>query len=1098
MMHLIKLLVLRRTIVRLIVLPICLGLVSACGNGYGSLQPVSLTCEMLVDPQGIDVKQPRLSWKLTSSDQGSLQTAYQIVAATSEEKLANGEWDIWNTGRVTSDDTLWIQYAGKELKSRDKLWWKVRVWDEAGRESKWSEAAHFSMGLLEQSDWKAEWISPPPVVPVVTPHYGYMSATGTGPYDEKWIQIDLGDSYMVDGVRLWGSFSHDKNAPPAEGFPLRFRIEVSDNSEFLNAQTVIDRTSEDFPNPELEPVLFSFSSLPARYIKLTAVKLDSKSSEDFPPFDIAADRFLPNKVARGWMLALAEMEVLSSEENVALGKSVKVTDERNEPPKWSKDNLVNGRTEGSEGSQRDHTPVTLLRKDFTLDKPIRSATLYATALGLYEFYINGNKAGDHLLAPGQSVTDRRVFYQTHDVTDLLRSGENRIGAMLADGWYRLRGARYDYYGAYERFVRPEPRRLLGQLEIEYEDGQRKIIATDGTWQCSSSGPIIRSTIFGGEIYDARREIPDWGVPQVDSGGVWEPVVVRPLSTGPVLSSQMMTPIREIRAITPVARTEPRPGLFVFDFGERLSGVCRIRVRGREGQKVTVRYTEALTDDGLPYGGNLAGCWDVRSTFILDGQSDRDLTPKFTYHGFQYATVEGVDSIEDIEGIWAVETVSDLKRVTEFSSSDPRLDRLVSIVDRAFMSNALGYMTDVTGRDERAPWLGDCFRMETLPLLYDYAAFGANNIRGIFDTVNRHGHPNENLSRVLPDHRNAQPGWSDVMVYASYEQWRHYADRRILEEGYNHAVRFVDNVADQMQNGVPGDNYRSGWGDWLSARQTIAPGAKEWYPKGGKGTSRELFASAALFRNVSTTADMAEALGKHEEAEHYRGLAGQIRAAIIRDHMQADGTVAHNEQSPYTYVLGLNILQGQLREKAHEKLMQAINNYDQHLATGSHNTTLLLQYLARNGYQDLAYQMAMQPSYPSFGFIVDHSSSMWERFDAWIPGLGFNPHAMNGLNHLGKNPVFTWIFSYIGGIRPDINQPGFKHFYVEPKIVSGLDEVRVSYDSVRGMISSEYKIKNQTIFFKITVPPNTTATVVFPDGTSKLVQSGKHEFSSNVL
>lgn len=1062
-----------------------------------ALKVIEPSCAALNNPEGIDTRPPRLSWKLESEKPGDMQTGYRILASSSPEKLAASKGDLWDTGRVDSDQTLWIEYAGTPLKSGGQVWWKLKVWDKAGKESAWSDAQYFSMGLLEHSDWKAKWISPPPVVPEIPGHYGYMSATGSGPYDEKWIQIDLGQSVPVDGIRLWGAFSHDKNAPPGEGFPVRFKIEAADNPDFLNAQTVVDRTKEDVPSPELEPVLYTFPPVAARYIKLTAVKLDSQSSDNFPVWDPVADRWTPNKIPRGWMLALAEMEVLSSGRNVALGKTVTATDERKAPPKWSEDNLVDGRTEGSEGSERDHTPVTLFRKRFTLNKPVRRATLYATALGSYEFFLNGVKVGDQLLAPGQSVTERRVFYQTYDVTDLLPSGDNMIGAMLADGFYRVRGAKYDYYGSYERFSSPNPRQLLGQLEIEFEDGQRQMVGTDASWQCHTNGPILRSTIFGGEIYDERREMKDWCLPGTGSDAEWGGVIERPVGAVPALSAQMIPPIRTIREIAPVKRTEPRPGLFVYDFGEQMSGVCRIRVKGNAGQRVTIRYTEALTAEGLPYGGNLAGCWNVRDTFILDGKGARTITPRFTYHGFRYATVEGVDFADDIEEITALETVSDLKRVTEFTSSDSRLDRLVGIVDRAFMSNALGYMTDVTGRDERAPWLGDCFRMETLPLLYDFAAFGANNIRGIFDTVNRHGHPNENLVRVLPDNKNAQPGWSDVMVYASYEHWRHYGDLRILEEGYQRAVRFVDHVAAQMRDGVPGDNYKSGWGDWLASRQTIPPGATAWEPKGGKATPKDLFASAVLFRTVISTADMASALGKEREADRYRTLADEIRAAIIRDHMKADGTVTNDEQSPYTYVLGLDIVQGELRQKAHEKLMQAIERYDRHVATGTHNTIWLLQYLAENGHQDLAYQMVMQPTYPSFGYMVDHSTSIWERFDAWIPGLGFNPHAMNGLNHLGHNPVFTWMFSSIGGLRPDVNQPGFKHFIIEPKPADGLDSVRVSYDSPRGQIISEYQIQANTMVLKIKVPPNTTATVILPDGTRRTVQSGHHEFTSGV-
>jgi alpha-L-rhamnosidase len=1059
----------------------------------------NLRCEYLVNPVGIDATRPRLSWNLQPGEpgrRGMRQTAYRVLVASSAERLAENRGDLWDSGKVASDLMVGVEYGGKPLASGSRCWWKVMVWDQRGQASPWSAPAFWTLGLLHIDDWQAKWIGEPLTEPLTAENLGYRSQDAKSKDALKWVQIDLGASRRIDAVRLWGAWPATVKSPPGDGFPLRFKIEATENIDLSDAVTLVDRTDQDVPNPGVKPLLLRFEPRRARYVRLTATKLGGPWTA-MNCWDAESESWKPKLVAnRPGKLALAEMEVLSNERNIALGQPVEALDAVDAVtvpnlgvvPGWSKAALTDGQTESDVGSAYHHRPATLVRREFDARKAVRQATLYATAQGCYELYINGFRVGDQQLAPGWTIYDKRVLVQTYDVSQLLQRGVNVIGVVLGDGWFRMTREIWDNFDSMKRFsgYRSYPgcesRWLLAQLEITYEDGSQQTIGTDRSWLCHGDGPLRRSSMYSGVLYDARKEITGWEQPMLKTGGEWRPAVERPIATGPRLSAQMMEPIRVLEELKPLKRMESQAGRYVYDFGKIIAGVCRIKVDGPAGATITLRYAEALKPDGTIYLANLGGNYSNRDTFILAGHGPQSFIPSFTYHGFRYVEVSGVPSAEAIAEIVALALGSDVPRAGTFASSDPRLNRLCAIVDQAYRSNMPSLTVDCVGRDERKPWMGDCFtdELQSLAYLYDFAAFGANQHQVIVDATGTDG--------VCPPFvRNANPGtmdasacWSDASVNTPHGLWLNYADRRSLECGYATAKVLMDTIAESNPDFVPRKKYRGDFGDWLSSRQTIPPGATDWEAKGGKGAPADLFAAAWWARSASQTAKMAAALGRADESDRYAAMAEKILAALVENHVKPDGSVGNGEQSCYALTLGMGHLGGEIAAKATDQFLRSIVAYQEHLATGSNTTIFLLSFLADHGQQDLAYRMVMQPTCPSYGFMVDcGATAMWERLDGWHPRLGFNPAAMNDFNHLGLNSVYEWIIGCAAGIRPDFDHPGYRHFFITPKLGGGLTWMKAAYDSISGRIESSYQLKDGHIALTVLVPPNTRATIGVP-------------------
>lgn len=586
------------------------------------MKPAELRCEYQKDPLGIDVMQPRLSWEFGRAARGQKQTAYQVVVSTSPERCKSDCGDLWDSGRKGSDQNIHVVYMGKPLTSRMRCFWKVRVWDKDQKPSPWSSIAMWSMGLLHRNDWQAKWIADPASIAwsKKTPHNGYHSDFAKKADTTKWVAVDLGRPQEMNAVRLFPARPYDWEDTPGFLFPLRFRIEVAGRADFSGGRILVDCTAEDQPNPATNAPRYEFEPVVAQYVRLVVTKLRLRDGENHA-------------------LALAEMQVLLGSENLAKGAKVSALDSI-ETESWSKEKLVDCRLErdpGISGSQ----PATMLRKEFTLNKAIRLATAYVTGLGLYELHLNGRRAGDRILAPEWTSYHKRIQYQTYDVTDLVQEGKNAMGAVLGEGWYlgplmakRNRG--------------DEHQKFLLRMDVSLKDGTTQTIVSDESWKCTSDGPIRCNGIYDGETYDARREMPGWTRPGFDDAG-WRPVQAGKGLGSAALVWQRNEPIRMLRTLKPLAVTEPKPGVYVFDMGLNMVGWCRLKAEGSSGTTVTLRHAEVLNEDGTIYTANLRNAKQT-DRFVLRGGGEEIFEPHFTYHGFRYVEATGLPKPPGLESV----------------------------------------------------------------------------------------------------------------------------------------------------------------------------------------------------------------------------------------------------------------------------------------------------------------------------------------------------------------------------------------------------------------------------------------------------------------
>ncbi|MGH9702295.1 MAG: alpha-L-rhamnosidase N-terminal domain-containing protein, partial [Candidatus Acidiferrales bacterium] len=503
-----------------------------------------LRCDYLVNPLGVGDSQPQLSWVLAPADaslRSQQQTAYQVLVASTPEKLRADQGDAWDSGKISSDQTIQVTYSGKPLASKHLFYWKVRVWDEGGRASNWSENAFWSMGLLEKMDWAAKWISDPNAVTTAAAeaetirgvNSGYRSQLASNPDSQKWVAIDLGEPATVDAVRLFPAYSYDwPPGGPAYFFTLRFKIELANQADFADASVVIDQTQQDVVPPYMnaDGSIYRFTPTKARHVRLVLTRL-----------------YAENELFAG--VALAEMQILSNGKNLARGKQVAASDSV-EGPGWSKAYLVDGITQPVRSSGLIQ-PTAMFRKSFSLNGEIRRATVYATARGLYELRINGHRVGDHVLAPEWTDFTKRIQYQTYDVTSLVQRGDNAIGAFLAAGWYS------GHVGLMpSRRIYGSVPQLLVHVDVEFADGRTQSIVSDESWKRTGQSPIVSSDIYDGETYDARKEQPGWDTSKFDDAA-WLPVETTP-DGAEALVWQRNEPIRAISDLKPISITQTSP------------------------------------------------------------------------------------------------------------------------------------------------------------------------------------------------------------------------------------------------------------------------------------------------------------------------------------------------------------------------------------------------------------------------------------------------------------------------------------------------------------------------------------------------------------
>lgn len=1022
-------------------------------------------CEYLVDPLAIGTTRPRLSWEVNDPRQGAVQTAYQILVASTPELLANDRGDRWDSGRVASAETCQVEYDGAALQSRDRCYWKVRTFDGAGQASPWSEMATWRMGLAA-GDWQARWIGDPAPAPEMRPaHNGYHSQFTDRADDAKWVAIDLGSPQTIDRVVLHPARPFDWKADrPGFMFPVRFRVEVSDEAKFAGAKVVIDPTADDLPNPGAAPQTYTFPAVKARYVRLVATKLGQRDPGEFG-------------------LALAEMEVFAGDTNVALRRKVTARDST-DSNSWSRERLTDGDTTSHPASGQEPLAPPLLRKAFRVPGKVVRATAYTSALGVYELRLNGQRVGDQILAPEWTDYHKKVQYQTYDVTALVREGDNVVGALLGDGWYAGRlGISWIVPGNVPRGHYGRRPELLCQLEIETADGQVTTIATDGSWQCTTNGPLRSADLLDGERYDARLEADGWDRAGFDAAG-WVPAKVG--DSAAALIPQPNEPIRVIATLPPRSVAEPQPGVYVFDLGQNMVGWVKLTVDEPAGTEVRLRFGEMLNDDGTLYTKNLRSAQQT-DTYVCRGGGDT-WAPRFTYHGFRYVEVTGLSAKPDTRLLEGQVFCSAAPEVGRLETSDPSLNRLWANILWTQRANFMSTPTDCPQRDERLGWTGDIQAFSRNAMLNaDLAAFMTKWLADLRDAQTADGRfPDFAPHPYGPEQRfSGVPAWGDAGTVVPWATWEAYGDRRLLADSFDAARRWVDWIHRANPDLIWRNLRHNDYGDWLNADTLLAEG----WPKSGGACPKDMVGTLFFAHSADLVSRMAQVLGKADDAKAYAELFQQIRAAFAKEYVQDGGRLKGDTQAGYALALNFGLLDESLQPLAVEHILRGIAAYGGHLSTGFVSTHRLMLELSRRGRNEVAYELLNVRTFPSWYYSLDQgATTIWERWDGYVKGRGFQNPGMNSFAHYSLGSVGEWIYKVVLGLRADESAPGYRHFVIQPQPGAPLTWVRGGYRSIRGDIKIAWRHEAGQFQMDVTIPPNTTATVHVPTTDAAAVRA----------
>jgi alpha-L-rhamnosidase len=732
--------------------------------------------------------------------------------------------------------------------------------------------------------------------------------------------------------------------------------------------------------------------------------------------------------------------------------------------------------------------ATMLRREFTLTARPKRAIVYASALGVYELHINGQRVGDQLLAPEFTDYHTRTQYQAYDVTALLRTGANVIGALLGDGWYAGSIGLAQALVKKPRNIYGDHPRLIAQLEIDLSDGRKARIETDDRWRTTREGPIRSSDILNGEVYDARREMMGW-----DSAGfddrTW-PAAEVAAQAGTQLVAQPNEPIRVSREIKPIAVNEPKPGVYVFDMGQNMVGWCRLKAQGAAATTVQLRHAEMLNPDGTIYMDNLRGARQTDS-FTLRGVGNEAYEPHFTYHGFRYVEVTGLASKPSLDAITGRVFHSAMTETSGFETSDPLLNKLWQNILWTQRGNMQSIPTDCPQRDERLGWMGDIqIFVGTGIFNMDMAAFFTKWMRDVRDAQATDGRFADFSPHPFGKDKlfTGVAGWGDAGIVVPWRVWQHYGDRTLLVESFDSARRWVEfirgNNPDLLWKNKRGNDY----GDWLNSDTLVYEG----FPRKGGQVPKEVFATMMFAYATDLLSRIATVIGKADEASKYRALFNDIRAAFNKAYVSEDGHIRGDTQAGYALALHFDLLPEGLRPAALRYMLDGISHYNGHMSTGFHSTYRMMLELTRAGQNEVAYSLINQRGFPSWEYSIDNgATTIWERWDGYVKGRGFQDKGMNSFNHYAIGAVGEWMARVILGINNDDAHPAYEHFTLRPYPGGGLTWARGHYDSIRGRIESSWSTTQGHLRYDVTIPANTTATVYVPaKDAAAVMESGK--------
>jgi len=998
-------------------------------TAVASAAPVHLRCEYLANPLGIDQPIPRLSWQSDNSERNWKQTAYEILVATTPERLNSGNADVWDSGKIASSNSLGIPYSGSPLESRHRYHWKVRVWDATAQTSESAESAWWEMGLLHPDDWKAKWIA------------------WKNPED----QLDR------EGIRwLWLKGHHALAEVPKT--PAIFRVSVPlakkprDGALLLAVRGTVTaivnghevghkREWDAFDRRDITDQLVVGNN--SIEIHLTAPEI--------PRWGPHAK----DKTSKAALAALIKI-TLNNGSVIRIPTTEKWEAAPEKKPHWQPAQVVGDLTDSRLGDSGPLTqPAACLRRTLTLSRSVASARLYVTALGSYRVFLNGTRVGADVLTPDLTEYHKRVLYQTYDVTNLLVNGNNALSALLGNGWY---GSPLTWDGTH--FFSP-PDRFRAQLELDFADGTHETVVTDDSWKAAAS-PIVVSEIYGGEEYDSRLEQPGWDQAAFDDSR-WNPAVVWDAPSLAV-SSQITAPARVIATLDPKQVTPLANGAYVFDMGQNMVGWVTLKVKGPAGARVRLRFAEILNPDGTIYTANLRNA-DATDVYILRGGDEETFAPHFTFHGFRYVEVTGYPGTPALEALQGnvVSSVSG-EPVAKLTTSSDLVNHMWSIGIWGQRGNFLSIPTDCPQRDERLGWMGDAeVFWRTGAYNFDISAFSQKFIQDITDAQTSAGAFTNVSPNTLTggDAEVGAPGWGDAGVVVPWTTWVQYGNQAIIEQNWDAMQRWMEFIQTRNPDFIRKKGVGPNYADWLAPDEH---------------TDKDLLATAYWALIAHMMSQMAHAAGKDADAKRYDDLVQNIRAAFQRAYIKPDGQVGTGTQTSYVVALYTKMAPPSLEPALVDRLVKDIESRQWHLSTGFLGTPFLLFTLADHGRTDVAYRLLLNDTYPSWGYMLSKGATTW--WERWNGDTG-DP-SMNSYNHYAFGSVIAWVYRYAAGIDTTLDSPGFKEIVIHPHLDSRMTSARAEYDSVYGKIVSDWTGTPAGPFsLKVTIPANTSAKVVLP-------------------
>ena len=968
-------------------------------------EPVHLRCENRESPLGIDATLPRFSWQSDDKQRDWRQFAYEILVGSTAHQVLDGNPDVWDSGKQLSSESVGIPYGGPQLESSRRYYWSVRVWDAGWKESSLAKPSWWEMGLLRKTDWKGDWIAwKNPEEAADAKGILWLWVAGRDAFDEvpkttaafrMTVQLTgkLEDAALYVAAR--GSFVAKVNGQVVgtkQNWQEFDREDVTD-ALVLGKNVIEIEVTTVQPQVFLSPRSSSGRAAPAALAALLKVRNSAGQIQRFPTNSDWEARLEgdPN-----WKLA----HIVANLSDTRISAAPVILPQ----------------------------PAAQFRKSFAIQKVVAAARLYISAAGSYQAFINGSKVGPDLLTPGYTDFGKRIYYQTYDVTSLLRPGLNAMGVLLGSGWYGspMTGVGWAYLFA------PPPERLITQLEIRYTDGTRDIIASDSSWKAARS-PILRSTIYAGELFDARLEQNGWDTINFTDAS-WEPAekVDAPLGA---LVAQIDRPPQVILHLTPKTVTKNR-GAYIFDMGQNMVGWVMLRVKGAEGTRVHLRFAEILNPDGSIYTKNLRDA-EATDTYVLRGGGEEVFAPHFTFHGFRYVELSGFPGVPTL-GTITGDVVSSVtaEPTGTLSTSSALVNRMWKVGLWGQRGNFLSIPTDCPQRDERLGWMGDAgVFWRTGAYNFDIEAFSEKWMHDVADAQTKEGA----FTNVSPDqfrlnHSLGVPGWSDAGVIVPWTTWLQYGDFRIVRQNWDAMDRYMKFLQATNPGYLAKKDSRTD--DWL------APDDR---------TPRDLLATAYWAMSAEMMSQMAHALGKEDDAARYEELYRNIRAAFQKAYITDDGHVKSDTQTSYVMALHMHLMPDDLWQAAVDHLVAAIASRDWHLSTGFLGTQFLLFALANNGRADVAYRLLLTDTYPSWGYMLSKGATTW--WERWNGDTG-DP-SMNSFNHYALGAVVAWIYRSVAGIDTDAMGPGFHEIVIRPLLDVLITHAHGKYDSVYGTITTDW-------------------------------------------